>query len=294
MPLSPQLFDKHPVLADCPLALGFKMQKVGALTEPWNVTQAQRVREAHSSFFKAGARVLTTNTAHAHAMAWAGGAHASRVEAMNMAGVALAQEAALAAGGIKPGGWEETKVLAGVPWALLGNMAQADAALLRDSFEMVGQSQGEQMVMLADAGVDGLLLWGFETSRTLKQVLTTAARASDAAPLVVFALQEDVPQKVEQLAWLCQLALDEGAQGVGVELNIHQKNASAAVERVLQTAQPYQAATALFSSLPQPMPSFAHSSQRMLQLAGLGVHILGLGRHANVNTLRALRQQLQE
>jgi len=129
-----------------------------------NLSRPELIRRIHREYLDAGAEILETNTFGANRLALARHGHSAKVEAINRAGVDLARELAddlaYVAGSVGP---------SGVKWAIA---ADAERRLAVEAL-------GEQIAILADAGVDLICL---ETFTSIIELETAIGIARDKAP----------------------------------------------------------------------------------------------------------------
>jgi len=135
---------------------------VGACLEALNIDDPRDVTRVHRSFLKAGARLILTNTFGANRFRLGGHGMAHRVGELNRAGASIARRAGakLVGGSIGP---------LGVRLAPYG----------RVSPEQAFEAYREQMVALAEGGVDLLVI---ETQSDLREVEQAVKAAREAAP----------------------------------------------------------------------------------------------------------------
>jgi methionine synthase I (cobalamin-dependent)/5,10-methylenetetrahydrofolate reductase len=131
-----------------------------------NLSNPDLVSTVHDSYVGAGADVVLTNTFGASRLRLAKHGYASNVAAINEAGVRLARQAANAAGRV---------VFVG------GSVAPAVSASQRQGVPAAKRREAllEQVLALADAGVDLLVLETFGHLEELVEAVTVAAEATD-------------------------------------------------------------------------------------------------------------------
>ena len=136
--------------------------------ELWNLENADAVELVQREYAEAGADLLITNTFSANAIVCARHGVGEMTEAVNRAAVRIAR----AAGG------EGTFVLGGLgpTGSLLEPFGDLKPDAARETF-------AEQVAVLADAGVDGIICETFESSDELRLALE-GARASCDLPLL--------------------------------------------------------------------------------------------------------------
>jgi homocysteine S-methyltransferase len=127
-----------------------------------NLSDPELVERVHRDYVDAGADVIETNTFASNRMKLARVGLDDRFEAINRAGVAIARRAAgdrFVVGAVGP---------TGVNWGTLTTEQQDEAV----------QTLVEQVSILLDAGVDGIIL---ETFAWLDELLAAAAKERDPA-----------------------------------------------------------------------------------------------------------------
>ncbi len=140
--------------------------------EALNQRKPEWVRDAHSQFFGAGARMVRTNTLAASELALARHGLDDRCEAINNSGTACVRE------------------MLGERVAVLGTIGEIGpehglVAGLRPSEAERERAYGQQVVYLSDTGCDVLLLEGFRSVGEALRVLRLARGAGDAPVLAV-------------------------------------------------------------------------------------------------------------
>lgn len=144
--------------------------------EEMNLSQPERILQAHESFARAGAQVLETNTFGANAARLRPHGHERKVVEINEAGVALARKAAgedrFVAGSVGPTG------------LILESLSSRERDALRATF-------ADQCGALVEAGSDALLLETFRQPNELKLALEAARSAgSDIAVIACVSFDE--------------------------------------------------------------------------------------------------------
>jgi homocysteine S-methyltransferase len=177
-------------LADGPLlfdgAMGSLLYERGVLHtrsyDELNLSQPALVRKIHREYFEAGAMILETNTFGANRAALARHGHSDKCEAINRAGVALAREVvgdeAYIAGAVGP---------TGVRFATAAEIERGHAE----------KALREQIEILADAGVDVLVLETFTSILEIEAALRLAHEAAPGLPVIAQMVFEPGGHSVE-------------------------------------------------------------------------------------------------
>jgi homocysteine S-methyltransferase len=163
--------NRGPVLCDG--AMGTLLYAKGVFInrcyDELNVSQPEMVGTIHAEYAKAGAEILETNTFGANHYRLLRHGFETRVREINRAGVQLARAAAgadlLVAGSVGP---------LGVRIEPLGKIAREEA---REAFR-------EQIAVLAEEGVDLILLETFGSIAELQQAVLAAREAAPGLPIV--------------------------------------------------------------------------------------------------------------
>lgn len=137
--------------------------------EEMNLSQPEKILQAHQSFAEAGAQVIETNTFGANQVRLATHGHADKVEAINRAGVEIARTAAgeegFVAGSVGP---------TGLLWEALSDDERSDLARVFL----------DQCRALVSAGADLLLLETFRQPAEIQIALEAAREAAGECPVV--------------------------------------------------------------------------------------------------------------
>ncbi|MCB2155541.1 bifunctional homocysteine S-methyltransferase/methylenetetrahydrofolate reductase [bacterium] len=167
---------KRVVLADGPMGTMIYDRGVYINTsfESLNLSRGHLVKSIHLEFIQAGAELLETNTFSAHRLKLAKYGMADKVREINLAGVQLAQQAALGAcwvaGTVGPPGAE-----------FEGNADAASEETLRSVYR-------EQLEYLLEGGVDAFFIESFSHLPTLELVVTEAKELAPEIPVVALVL----------------------------------------------------------------------------------------------------------
>jgi methionine synthase / methylenetetrahydrofolate reductase(NADPH) len=164
---------QSPVLCDGAMGTLFYAKGVfiNRCYDELNLSQPDLVRAIHHDYLQAGAEIIETNTFGANAFRLARHSLADRVQDINRMGARLAREAAKSfdvwvAGSVGP----------------LGTRIEP---LGKTSFEEARQAFREQICVLAEAGVDLLILETFGYLEELHQAVKAAKEVAAGLPLVV-------------------------------------------------------------------------------------------------------------
>ncbi|MEO1996901.1 MAG: homocysteine S-methyltransferase family protein [Planctomycetaceae bacterium] len=184
-PTLSELLDHGPVLIDG--AWGTELQRLGLASgrsaEQWNLTRPECVEQVARAYVDAGARVLLTNTFRANRMALRKDDLSDQFLEVNMAGVAIARRVvgngchifgSLGASGVNP---------------------SADRVAWRE----IEQSFREQAGLLADTGVDGLVIETMLDPTELQCGVTAAMETG--LPVVACLVVPPVDSETDQPSW---------------------------------------------------------------------------------------------
>jgi homocysteine S-methyltransferase len=134
-----------------------------------NLSRPALIRQIHREYLEAGAEILETNTFGANRMALARHGQSARADEINRAGVALAREIAgdraYVAGAVGP---------SGVNWAVA---PEADRALAIEAL-------GDQISVLAEAGVDLICIETFHSIVELEAAIAVSRQRAPQLPIV--------------------------------------------------------------------------------------------------------------
>jgi len=141
-----------------------------------NLSRPDLIRSIHEDYVRAGAKVIETNTYGANRFKLTPHNLAGKIREINLAGVALAREAAgentYVAGSMGPGG-------VGIePWG-------------ETTLEEVFEAYAEQSAILAEGGVDLFILETFQDIREMEQAIRAVRRASDLPLAAMMTVNED-------------------------------------------------------------------------------------------------------
>jgi len=162
------LLDHGPVLLDggCGTELQKRGLEVGGTAEQWNLERPQDVECVARAYVEAGSRVLVTNTFRANRLALRNLDLCARMPEINVAAVRIARRAA------------------GVDCCVFGSMGPSGSLVTGASvaWAEIERAFREQAVVLADAGVDGLVIETMVEPDELR--CAVAAAAATGLPLV--------------------------------------------------------------------------------------------------------------
>lgn len=155
---------------------------VGVSYEEFNVLKPDVIENVHRQYYDAGARVIETNTFSANLVKLSKYGLEGEMEAINRAGVRIARAAV----------GSDAYVVGAVGSIRDGKLKNLRTALVSDAYE-------QQMKVLLDEGVDGLLLETFYDLEEMKLALSIARKLSDVAVICQFAV-EDVGRTQDGIA----------------------------------------------------------------------------------------------
>ncbi len=211
-------------------AMGTQLYERGILYstcfEELNVSRAQVVAGVHEDYVRAGAQVLETNTFGANALRLEKHGLQTRVRALNLAGVAIARQAAAGrayvSGAIGPSGY------------FLGEASAGDLAKVRGAFL-------EQAEALVEAGVDALVVETFRQPNELLACLAAAMQASGGKVPVIASASVDEGCRMADGTSAREIGeqmKDLGAAIIGVNCSDGPMNVLAAAEQMLGLGLP--------------------------------------------------------
>ncbi len=155
--------------------------ELGANYDQLNLTRPWLVQQVHADYLAAGAGVLETNTFGANRVKLSAVALGEQVAAINARGVQLAKEVAgsqaFVAGSVGP--LPGAAVALGREWGPPAGRVSGGQAEPPPSDEDVYQIFREQIVALAEAGADLVLLETFSNRRHMREALRAALENTD-------------------------------------------------------------------------------------------------------------------
>ncbi len=189
-------------------AMGTQLYERGVLYsvcfEQLNVDKPELVKKVHEDYVRAGAQVLETNTFGANAMRLEKHGLAGSVRAINEAAVKIAREAAggkaFVVGAIGPSGY------------FLGEASPDDVAKVKKAL-------GEQARVLADQGVDAILVETLRQTNELRIAIESAVEAAGGKIPVIASASVDEHNRMADgttSAEVARLMKEWGASVVGV------------------------------------------------------------------------------
>jgi homocysteine S-methyltransferase len=198
--------------------------------EELNLSRPELLASIHESYLRAGAMLLETNTFGANSLRLEKHGLASRVRAINEAGVRVARAAsggrAYVVGAIGPSGY------------FLGEPSPDDLARVRASLL-------EQAEALVGAGVDGLYVETVRQTSELRVAIDAAVRASAGTIPVIASVSVDENDRMADgttSADVARLMKEWGADVLGVNCSDGPMNVLSAVEQMLDAGLPVCAA----------------------------------------------------
>ena len=241
-------------------------QSIDALS----VSHPDQVKGVHLDYLQAGAELIQTNTFGANAVRLGAFGLAARVEGINRAAVAVAQQArrlmgqeVWIAGAIGPSG------RSGISFNVL------DSAVGHNAF-------AEQAAILADAGVDLLVLETFSSLSEAELAVRAVRSVTDLPVVAQMTFTEegrtpagDAPEEVVVALEGMEVAAVGGNCSVGPELFLQVMERMASVAHVPLTAQPnagfatYQDGRLTYTASP------AYMAERAVAMAQAGAVMLG-------------------
>lgn len=211
-------------------AMGSQLFERGVLynacLEELNLSRPELIKKVHEDYVRAGANVIETNTFGANAMRLDKHGLASKVTAMNEAGVRIAREAAggkaFVVGAIGPSGY------------FLGEASPDDLAKVRAAI-------GEQARALVGAGVDALLVETMRQTNELHVAIESAVAAAGGKIPVIASASVDEHNRMADgttSAEIARLMKEWGASVVGVNCCDGPMNVLEAVEPMIAAGLP--------------------------------------------------------
>jgi homocysteine S-methyltransferase len=264
------LLERLPLIADGAPADWLRSQHpgVGGLAEALNLRRPEWVQAGHAAFFRAGARVLRTNSAQANAVVLAALGLEERCEAINNSATALLRAAV------------------GQQALVVGTVAEIRGATLAER----ERAYGQQIVYLSDTGVDFLLL---EDCSSVAEAALVRRLARDAGEVPVLAvLPVDAQGRTAEgqpLREAVQRLADGGLDAVGALFPPEAADLRPLVESALTGQLPLAALLGGESTGALTPELFAG---RLGPLAEMGVAILGGGASIGPAHVTALADSL--
>jgi len=264
------LVEKLPLIADGAPGdlLRARHPKVAGPVEAFNLRRPEWVRAAHGAYFQAGARVLRTNSAHANEVALGIHGLEERCEAINNSATALLRAAV------------------GQQALVMGAIAEIRSAAL----PVRERAYGQQIVYLADTGVDFIVLEDCSSAAEASLVRRLAREAGD-APLLAL-LTVDASGRTAD-----GMTLREGVQSLadsGVDAAGAVFPPQAELPPLVALAVEVGLPTAVFlgGNPTDPMPPETFAA-KLGPLAEMGVVVLGGGAGVGPGHVEALVQWIR-
>src|SRR5688572_19072498 len=172
--------------------------------EELNLSKPELVKKIHEDYLRAGANVLETNTFGANAMRLEKHGLADRMKDLNLAGVRVAREAAgtkaFVVGAIGPSGY------------FLGDALPEDLTKVKTALS-------EQARVLADAGVDAIVVETMRQTNELRLAIEGAVAATGGKTPIIASASVDEHSRMADgttSGEIARLMKEWGASGVGV------------------------------------------------------------------------------
>jgi len=255
--------------------------------ERLNLSHPDLIRDLHRAYFDAGARVIETNTFGANRTKLLNPAPEGEVRELNATGVRLAKEITgddgFVAGAVGP---------LHTPYGPFGAQILNDDGI-RDVFK-------EQIVALADAGADLLMLESFTDLRQLLLALEVAKSATDLPVICQMAFHEKGhTQHGTHITTALEALIAGKADVIGANCGRGVRCVHHAVEKIIQTSDVLVSAFPN-AGLPEyvdgrylfgaPLPYLTESAVKM---ADLGVNLIGGCCGTSPEYIRQISQLLQ-
>jgi methionine synthase I (cobalamin-dependent)/5,10-methylenetetrahydrofolate reductase len=198
--------------------------------EELNLSRPELLTQVHESYLRAGAMILETNTFGANALRLEKHGLASRVRAINEAGVKVARTVAdgkaYVVGAVGPSGY------------FLGDASAEDLARVRAAIE-------EQVEALVGAGVDAIYIETVRQTSELRVMIEAAVRVTSGSVPVIASVSVDENDRMADGTTSGDIARsmkEWGADVIGVNCSDGPMNVLSAVEPMLETGLPVCAA----------------------------------------------------
>lgn len=235
----PRLFDHLPLIADSRPGHQLSSMLSGQLVddnfspEGLNLQQPETVQRLHEAHVKAGAWLVRTNTLHGHAQALSTFGLSERAEAINNSASALARAA------IGPLGAVMATLGPPQPVHSAHNLTGQNEPITGSPMETIQHAVGEQMIYLADTGVDFFLLEHIHQLDWALWLTQKAKSLSDAPVLAQLTLSASGQiAKGIALKEAAEQLVDTGADALGLSCVMPSHLLLPQVETLLNTGLP--------------------------------------------------------
>lgn len=191
---------------------------LNACYDELNLTNPDLIKSIHQSYVDAGADVILTNTFGANRIKLEKYGLADKVKEINIAGVKLARSTS-----------EDVYVLASI-----GSNLSSGEILTAENFERIKASYKEQISILVDAGVDGII---FETFFDVEELLLASSIAKEFDIPVIASMtltkEMETPKGLSIVTALKKLDKSQSVDILGLNCSIGPHAMLSAVEKVI-------------------------------------------------------------
>lgn len=191
---------------------------LNACYDELNLTNPDLIKSIHQSYVDAGADVILTNTFGANRIKLEKYGLADKVKEINIAGVKLARSTS-----------EDVYVLASI-----GSNLSSGEILTSENLERINASYKEQISILVDAGVDGII---FETFFDLEELLLASSIAKEFDIPVIASMtltkEMETPKGLSIVTALKKLDKSQSVDILGLNCSIGPHAMLSAVEKVI-------------------------------------------------------------
>lgn len=191
---------------------------LNACYDELNLTNPDLIKSIHQSYVDAGADVILTNTFGANRIKLEKYGLADKVKEINIAGVKLARSTS-----------EDVYVLASI-----GSNLSSGEILTSENLERIKVSYKEQISILVDAGVDGII---FETFFDVEELLLASSIAKEFDIPVVASMtltkEMETPKGLSIVTALKKLDKSQSVDILGLNCSIGPHAMLSAVEKVI-------------------------------------------------------------
>lgn len=193
---------------------------LNACYDELNLTNPDLIKSIHQSYVDAGADVILTNTFGANRIKLEKYGLADKVKEINIAGVKLARSTS-----------EDVYVLASI-----GSNLSSGEILTSENFERIKASYKEQISILVDAGVDGII---FETFFDVEELLLASSIAKEFDIPVIASMtltkEMETPKGLNIVTALKKLDKSQSVDILGLNCSIGPHAMLSAVEKVISS-----------------------------------------------------------